>query len=136
MLILQIRQTDANQLKIYLNGTDISHQLSLIGDAISSYTVASFQIPSAGFTITHTGNSVYDIVFEYEITITIGINAGNMIYATITLPVALVGQTEGLLGNFDGNDNNDFVSRSGTTLSDDASDMEIHSMFAQTCKYN
>lgn len=108
----------------------------MINDSVSSYTATSFQLPSAGFTITRTKNLEYEVVFQYEITLIIGINAGNMIYATITLPGTLQGQTEGLLGNFDNSDTNDFVSRDGTTLPDDATDMEIHFMFAQTCEYS
>ena len=108
----------------------------MIGDSVSSLTATGFQFPSAGLTITRTENLVYEVISEYEITFTVGINTGNMIYATITLPETLQTQTEGLLGNFDGDNTNDFASRNGTTLPDDASDMEIHFMFAQTCEYS
>lgn len=45
------------------------------------------------------------------------------------------GELRGLLGDFDGNKTNDFISRNGTHMSSDASMEVIHYDFGMSCKY-
>lgn len=47
----------------------------------------------------------------------------------------VLGQIRGLLGNFNGDDNDDFVSRQNTVLPSDASMEDLHYKFGMTCKF-
>ena len=57
-----------------------------------------------------------------------------MLSVVVTLPSAAQGQIEGLLGDMDGDANNDFRLPNGTVLSSDLSDSEIYYDFGLACK--
>ena len=51
----------------------------------------------------------------------------------VTVPEEYMGLTKGLLGNFDGNPDNDFVFQNGDVLTQNASERYIF-QFGQSCK--
>ena len=71
--------------------------------------------------------------FSNGISITVTLLSGLLDVVTV-LPQDFMGLTQGLLGNFNGNDTDDFIDRNGTLLDNDASDNMIHFSFGQTCK--
>lgn len=53
----------------------------------------------------------------------------------VALPNSLKGFTKGLLGNFDGDANNDFGLPNGKILKNNLSDREIFTEFGEKCEY-
>ena len=52
----------------------------------------------------------------------------------ISMPEEFRNQTKGLLGNYNGVKEDDFVLPNGTVLSDTLSDKQLHEQFASACK--
>ena len=71
--------------------------------------------------------------FSNGISVTVTLLSG-LLNVVATLPQDFMGLSQGLLGNFNGNDTDDFIYPNGTTLDNDASDRMIHS-FGLTCDY-
>ena len=72
-------------------------------------------------------------VFANGVGIMVNVTAGipNFVLA---LPPLFKSQTQGLLGNYNGDKTDEFIPRNkATALSDTISDQEIHEMFGQTC---
>ncbi len=82
--------------------------------------------------ITRTQDDEVESSFSNGVTVTVKVTAGipNFVFS---LPVEFQSTTVGLLGNYNGDETDDFVSRNGTVLSDDSTDAEIH-VFGQSCK--
>ena len=76
--------------------------------------------------------SSHDFSFPCGIGLTIRVSSGILSFV-LTVPEELNGTAQGLVGNFNGNDTDDFIYPNGTVLSDEASDREIHH-FGQACK--
>ncbi len=68
------------------------------------------------------------------VAVVINLSNGGLLNFIVTMPDRLMGSVEGLLGNFDGNMMNDFVSRHGDLVPNDASDRMIHENFGITCE--
>ena len=74
-------------------------------------------------------------VLSNGVGITINVTAGipNFVLA---LPSSFKTQTQGLLGNYNGDKMDDFIPRhQDNALSDSISDQDIHEMFGQTCTF-
>ena len=71
--------------------------------------------------------------FSNGISVTVTLLSG-LLNVVAVLPQDFMGLSQGLLGNFNGNDTDDFIYLNGTTLDNDASDRMIHS-FGLTCDY-
>ena len=108
----------------YYNGMNITDELTNVNDTYESGSVYIYR--SAQNSITTLFNN------ERGVYITIRVTEGIPNYV-VTLPRRYRNQTSGLLGNFNGDDTDDFVFRNGTRLRNDASDREIH-QFGQSCK--
>ena len=71
-------------------------------------------------------------VFPYDASVTVEVAAGLPNFV-LTLPQSLQGETQGLLGNFNGNTTDDLVYPDGVTmLGNNATDSMIHT-FGQQC---
>ncbi len=68
------------------------------------------------------------------VAVVFSLSSGGLLNFVVTMPERLMGLVEGLMGNFDGNAMNDFVSRNGDMLYNNASDRMIHENFGITCK--
>lgn len=109
----------SNTLSVLLNGTHIT---SDIGKSISNDYVDITRTEANKIT-----SSFYNCV---SITVTLLTNILNVMAA---LPHEFMGNTKGLLGNFNQNDTDDLVYPNGTILSTQAGDRRTH-LFGQTCK--
>ena len=72
-------------------------------------------------------------IFSNGVGITINVTQGIPNFV-LSLPSSFKSQTQGLLGNYNGDKMDEFVPRQqDNPLSDSISDQEIHEMFGQTC---
>jgi len=101
---------------------DVSENLTSVGDNITS---------SPAFVEKSSNNSVA-VSFPSGVGITINITAGLLVY-TLEVPSSLEGTTSGLLGNYNGDDSDEFQFRNSTMISNSSADSEIH-QFGQSCK--
>ena len=74
---------------------------------------------------------LYVYISEIQLTISIGYKSLDI---SISMPTKHKTETKGLLGNFNGVKNDDFVLPNGTTLSSDLSDRQIYEDFGPKCK--
>ena len=70
--------------------------------------------------------------FSSGVTLTTNVTNGIFNFV-LNLPPTLIGQTEGLLGAFNGNQSDDLIFRNGTLLPTTSRDADIH-LFGQSCK--
>lgn len=104
------------------NRNDVSSNLTSVNDA---YTTRTVQITRGG-----TNNVTSAFPSGAGVTIRVAENIPNFV---LTLPQSFMGQTRGLLGNYNGNSSDEFVYPNETMLNNDASDSMIHD-FGQACK--
>ena len=71
--------------------------------------------------------------FSSEVTVSITARSGLLSYV-LGLPDEFRGETRGLVGRWDGNRTNDFVSRSGEEISVNSTSRTLHNRFGKTCK--
>ena len=83
--------------------------------------------------ITRTGNTSILSVFNNGLAVTISVSLMGMMNIVVNLPVEYDSQTQGLMGNFNGNSTDDFIYPNGSMLDDRASDLMIHA-FGQACE--
>jgi len=114
--------TSTGSFIIKLDGFDVSNNLSLVGDNVT--TSSSF--------IERSSNNSITASFPSGVGITINYTAGLLAY-TLELPLTFEGTTSGLLGNYNNDDSDEFAFRNGTMISNSSSDREIH-QFGQSCK--
>ena len=82
--------------------------------------------------IVSTAMNVIETTFATGISISVTLQSGILSLVAV-LPQEFMGRTRGLMGNFNGNDTDDFVYPNDTELDNDADDERIH-YFGQTCK--
>ena len=107
---------------VQYNRVDISINVTNINDSFIDVNIS----------VTRTAENTVLSVFPNGVSISVSVN-GDLPNIVVSLPQDLRGQTRGLLGNFNGNDTDDFVFFNGTMLSSDASEREIFD-FGQSCK--
>ena len=93
----------------------------------------TYYAPLGTVEVTHDTDDNIVTSFSNGVLVSISVAAGGIPNFVLTLPQSAYGQLEGLLGDYDGNDTNEFVFRNETMLSNDASDREIHE-FGKSCK--
>lgn len=81
--------------------------------------------------IQRTETNTIETSFSNGISVTVTLLSGILNVVTI-LPQDFMTKTQGLLGNFNGNDTDDFIYPNGTTLDNGAGDQQIH-YFGQSC---
>ena len=114
---------DDDLFTVMLNGTDVSESFTSVGENISTSSLAFVE---------KSGNNSISVSFPSGVGITINITAGLLVY-TLEVPSSLEGTTSGLLGNYNGDDYDEFIFRNGTMISNSSSDAIIH-RFGQSCK--
>ena len=107
---------------VRLNANDVSDNLTLVNDNVT--TLSSV--------IDRSSNNSITVSFTSGVGITINATAGLLAY-TLEVPSSFEGTTSGLLGNYNGNDSDEFVFRNGTIIPNSSSDREIH-QFGQSCE--
>ena len=126
-------------LEVLLDGRNITDDITDSPSQFSS--LVNIQRPSnitIDSTVPLNGNSESNInriesTFSDGISVTVTLLSGLLnVVAVIPQEQEFMGQTQGLLGNFNGNATDDFIYPNGTLLNNDASDRMIHD-FGLTC---
>lgn len=113
------------QLTVLSNGDDITSDLQSVNDSVSG------SLGQARRADQHT----VVLVSPHGISVNISIRNGLLDYV-VALPESFKGTTRGLLGNFNGNPDDDLMSPDGSqTLGSNATDAQIHSL-GQECMYH
>ncbi|XP_065884099.1 mucin-like protein isoform X2 [Dysidea avara] len=107
--------TSGESFAVIFNSVDMSDNLTSVGDNITS---------SSAFVEKSSNNSIA-VSFPSGVGITINVTAGLLVY-TLEVPPSLEGTTSGLLGNYNGNNSDEFVFRNGTMISNSSPDAVIH----------
>lgn len=106
---------------MYYNKTIVTDSLSEVNDTISTDT----------FEITRLSNDSILTVFQNDISLTTNISVG-ILHFTIAVPDKFKDQTQGLLGNFNGNKSDDLKNISGFIFDATVED-EIYK-FGENCE--
>ncbi len=124
-----------DELIVLYNGVDISSTVA----RASGYSTSLIQISRTSDNGTSTNASApltrVSVYFSNGVTIRIGVQL-LIVDFELNLPQSFQGKTQGLLGTFNENPNDDYIyaDGSGRVLNPDASDKEVH-IWAQECKY-
>lgn len=110
-------------MRLLYNGDDIQSNLTSINDTYSGDTVD----------ITRTDNATISSAFSNGLAVTVSVSLMSMLSIVVNVPVEYDSQTQGLMGNFNGNNTDDFIFPNGSMLDDGATDRMIHS-FGQACE--
>ena len=104
---------------------DISSNLSAVNDTYNVNGEVEF---------TRQANDSIVVVFPVGVGVTVNVTAGIPNFV-LSLPSSYKNQTQGLLGNYNGNSTDDFIPRNmDNSLPSIISDQEVHQLFGQTCK--
>ena len=114
-----------DELQLLLNSEDITHTVADVNATNSNQS-------SLVFFERNTESSIISS-FRNGISVTISLSFGLLSFVA-SLPQEFQGITTGLLGNFNGDIEDDYMYPNGTTLDPDASDRMIHD-FGQSCKF-
>ena len=106
---------------IRVNGIDITSNLTNVNDTVDGTTVM----------LMRSSEDTVSVSFQSTIGVDFSLRAGTLA-ATSQIPSEFNGTLTGLLGNFDGDDTNDFMYRNLTLAGNDINDREKH-IVAQTC---
>lgn len=110
------------QMVIRLNGTDISANLTNIEDMFMGSTAV----------VSRPSNDTITASFNSGAAVDFNLRAGTLT-STARIPPEFQGNLTGLLGNFDGNGDNDFINATDLSIArSNISDSDIHDI-AQTC---
>jgi len=99
---------------------------------LATFSGASSEFTNINVTITRTAEDTVLSVFPNGISISVSVSGG-IPTAVASLPGDFQNLTEGLQGNYNGDDTDDFIFRNGTMLSNDANERMIFE-FGQSCK--
>ena len=102
------------------NGAEVS--LSSVGDNVTTSSTV----------FERSSNNSVTVTFSSGLGITINETAGLLVY-TLEVPPSFEGTTSGLLGNYNGDNSDEFIFRNGTVISNFSSDSQIH-QFGQSCE--
>ena len=117
-----MRTNGTNELEVLLNNTGISDDVRNVNQSHSNNLVD----------ITRSETNRIVTSFNNGVSVTVTLSHGILSYLA-ALPAEFVGQTKGLLGNYNGNNTDDLIYPNGTLLDTGAGDRMIHE-FGQTCE--
>ena len=112
-----------NDLLIFVNGSDISSILTAVNSFIRYDTVFLKRL----------ADDTVRVVFSNDVAINVTLRVGLLSFVVL-VPQNLLSNAvvNGLLGNIDGDNTNEFVFRNGTVLPDNTTDRILHT-FGQSC---
>ena len=106
-----------------VNGSDESANLITVGSNISNSYIILERL------------AIDSLLLSYPTGIALTTNYTMGIFNfVLNIPQSMNGNTEGLLGTFNGNISDDLIFRNGTLLSINSTDAEKH-VFGQSCKF-
>ena len=118
----QVQFNVSNGLEVLLNGSFITSDVGDVNETVSNAYVD----------ISRSETNTITSSFYNGVSVTITLSSGILSFVA-ALPHDFMGQTKGLLGNFNGNDTDDLIFPNETLLEAGSTDRMIHS-FGQTCK--
>ena len=112
-----------NDFVVLVNGSDISSRLTTVNSFIRYDTVFLKRL----------ADDTVRVVFSNDVAVNVTLRVGLLSFVVL-VPQSLLNNAvaNGLLGNIDGDNTNEFVFRNGTVLSDDTTDQILHT-FGQSC---
>ena len=116
-------------LQVLLNGIDITNTVLNVADLSDGAEILNI---SNVLSINRTRNSTVEVSFSNNIAVTFD-RMGDLLQFALNIDPAFAGNVSGLLGNFNGDNSDDFIFQNGSTLGSSPSDMDIHT-FGQSCK--
>ncbi|XP_019849136.1 PREDICTED: mucin-like protein [Amphimedon queenslandica] len=117
---VRIDEMDPNEFVVLYNGSDMSANLTSVNDTLEFTTV----------TVTRETTELISIALSSGVGVNVTLRLA-ILSVTLNVPQSYMGNTTGLLGNFDQDNTNDFTSRNGTMISSNSTDANIF-MFGQT----
>ena len=90
-------------------------------------------LPLRNVVLSRKMNSTVELSFSSGISLEVQ-QQGRLLTFVISAPEKLKGLTKGLLGRWDDDETNDFVSRSGIEILINSTNRDIHNQFGQTCE--
>ena len=115
--------SNGQQLVVFHNGTSITNQL----DQNNNFSYNDVLVLK-------NGSNSYVVSFSSGVGAIFNIAAGLPNFV-LSLPASFRGNTSGLLGNFNGDQSDDFMFPNTTVLRSPQSDRMIH-LFGQSCKFS
>ena len=108
------------------NGTDISGNLTAVN---ATYL-------NNGIYLLHNADDQIVVSFPNGAAVIFDVAEGGLPNFVLTLPPnsTFNGKIQGLLGNYDGNPDDDFVNQNGSSIPTNSSDRTIHYQFGVSCK--
>ena len=100
---IQITSVDSSELRLFYNGMDVSANVTNINDTFNKNVVD----------IIRTEDNSIDSVFSNGVAVTLSVSLDGMLNVIVNLPVEYNSQTQGLMGNFNGNSSDDFIFPNG-----------------------
>ena len=108
---------------VRINGVDITANVSSVNDTYTTMSVMLVRV----------AEDTLSVSFASSISVEMSLRQGTL-SSLLQIPPQFNGTVTGLLGNFDGDETNDFMYRNGTIASNDIPDREKH-ILAQTCEF-
>ena len=125
------RNSDAVEIqRSFLRGINIlvdGERLSLTDDPIEMQFV--------GVGVSYEGNSSVSVHFDSGESLHVCVRSDIMMIELGAFPEEFRNQTQGLLGNWNGDPDDDFLRPDGSVLHTNASMEDIHYMFGEQCEY-
>ena len=128
-LVAKDADSDTVQLEVDGSGTLIA---IVSGERVLFGSAAELEFKNV--TVRHLGDNSIDVLFSSGIYFVARTQNGFISFLEVILPESFMGQVQGLLGNYNGDDTDDLLPRFGDTPLPPDSDIEdIHNNFGITC---
>ena len=118
----QVDAPNGSITAILVNGSDVTNIMTYVGSSFTAETVS----------ITAISNNSIQSTFENGISVTVSVVTGLLTYS---IAVSSSQNITGMLGNYNGDPDDDFILPNGTMLPSNASDRQLYA-FGQSCKFD
>ena len=145
--VVQVELANNSSLRIwaccYSAANDsLTNSRSTFGEAWREITSDVFDLvvnegilPLRNVVLSRKVNGTVELSFSSGTSLEVQTQSGLLTFV-MSAPEQLKGLTRGLIGRWDDNVTNDFVSRSGIEISINSTDRDIHNQFGQTCEWS
>ena len=117
---IQLEFNERFGVSVYINGTRVSF-------------IEEQEQDFGSFSVFHQLNGTANVTFTNGVVLS-ATGSNEILDVILTIPSTFKNHTKGLLGTWNGNPDDDFLTSSGTTLSPDSTEEELFHSFGQTCE--